>query len=476
MLRVLLTMLFVSACAFSGFAQNLELYPEVPKEIKSMVTGGRYAEAKQALLELARQTNGEKARRLRNQAEILDRIRLDFSLTEEALLERLRKDIPDVTREDLARWHQQGHLWCRYIDGENWYFNSSVSDLYRLSESARERADWKMPVQDSELYMNHIAEVVRAASGADTPYLLPQRLRIEYVLTVDADVVPEGETLRCWMLYPRECDTQRDIQLIASNPSVKKIAPPDQPQRTLYFEAAAVEGQPTLFSATYEYTAYAYHQTIDPAKVKPYDTDGDLYRQYTAEREPHLLLTPEIRAAASEAVGEENNPYLKARKIFDWIQRNITYAYMLEYSTVPNLSQWCLKYGHGDCGVQSLLYIAMCRAEGMPARWQSGWSAEPDNDGMHDWSEIYIKPFGWLRVDPSRGYLNSDDEAVRWFHFGSFDRYRLIASGDYGRQLNPPKQHFRSEPVDFQRGEVECSGGNLYFDKWGYSMKVTAVK
>jgi hypothetical protein len=31
----------------------------------------------------------------------------------------------------------------------------------------------------------------------------------------------------------------------------------------------------------------------------------------------------------------------------------------------------------------------------------------------------------------------------------------------------------RSEPVDFQRGEVEWRGGNLYFDKWDYHMEVS---
>ena len=31
----------------------------------------------------------------------------------------------------------------------------------------------------------------------------------------------------------------------------------------------------------------------------------------------------------------------------------------------------------------------------------------------------------------------------------------------------PPKQYFRSDDVDSQRGEVE-SDGNLYYDKWSY--------
>jgi len=32
----------------------------------------------------------------------------------------------------------------------------------------------------------------------------------------------------------------------------------------------------------------------------------------------------------------------------------------------------------------------------------------------------------------------------------------------------PAKQHFRSDTVDSQRGEVEWDGGNLYYDKWDY--------
>jgi hypothetical protein len=29
----------------------------------------------------------------------------------------------------------------------------------------------------------------------------------------------------------------------------------------------------------------------------------------------------------------------------------------------------------------------------------------------------------------------------------------------------------RSEPADFQRGEVEIDGRNLYFDEWSYDIK-----
>ena len=52
------------------------------------------------------------------------------------------------------------------------------------------------------------------------------------------------------------------------------------------------------------------------------------------------------------------------------------------------------------------------------------------------------------------------------------DRYRLIVNDDYSQKLYPEKIFPRSETIDFQRGEVEWQGGNLYFDKWDYSFNV----
>jgi hypothetical protein len=65
----------------------------------------------------------------------------------------------------------------------------------------------------------------------------------------------------------------------------------------------------------------------------------------------------------------------------------------------------------------------------------------------------------------------SDDPRVREFYIGHQDSYRMIVNTDYGHELVPPKQSLRSEPADFQRGEVEIDGRNLYFDEWDYEFK-----
>ena len=92
---------------------------------------------------------------------------------------------------------------------------------------------------------------------------------------------------------------------------------------------------------------------------------------------------------------------------------------------------------------------------------------------LHDWAEIYFEGIGWIPVDSSFGqqtWGKNDDE--RLFFFGGQDAYHLTINNDFGRPLSPEKMHLRSETVDFQRGEVEWRGGNLYFDQWDYAFTV----
>src|SRR3546814_4356346 len=100
--------------------------------------------------------------------------------------------------------------------------------------------------------------------------VLPQRVRMTQTLTVDADAVPAGKTVRAWIPYPRAIPGQQeDIRYVASVPAKHDIAPASAPQRTVYLEKPAVAGQKTVFSVTYELTLLAQYHAIDPARVQP---------------------------------------------------------------------------------------------------------------------------------------------------------------------------------------------------------------
>jgi transglutaminase-like putative cysteine protease len=195
---------------------------------------------------------------------------------------------------------------------------------------------------------------------------------------------------------------------------------------------------------------------------------ADTQVEYLAERLPHIAFTPEIRRTVNNVVGSETDPLVRARHIFEFIDREIRYCAEEEYSIIPSFATKALELRRGDCGIHSMLFITMCRAAGIPARWQSGWTTRPEAWNMHDWAEFYVEPWGWLPADTSLGLQDSEDPRIRAFYFGHLDAYRLIVNLDYGALLHPPENSLRSEPADFQRGEVEIDGRNLYFDEWDW--------
>ena len=96
----------------------------------------------------------------------------------------------------------------------------------------------------------------------------------------------------------------------------------------------------------------------------------------------------------------------------------------------------------------------------------------PKSENLHDWGEVYFEGIGWVPFDQSFGLVDSEDEDTHWFFLGGNDAYHFIVNDDFGQPLYPAKTFPRSETNDFQRGEVEWKGGNLYFDKWDYSFDV----
>ena len=411
------------------------------------------------------------------QRERMRRILLDFTLDADAVKARVRRQIPDLTDAQFAEWDAAGLFEHMVIDGRTLYFNRSPSNLFRLSPEALARRADHAPLVDGpmETANAHHRAVIDAALAQHRSSVLPRRVRVTQSLTVDADAVPAGETVRAWIPYPRALPGQQEqIRYVSSVPDTHVIAPESTLQRTAYLEKPAQAGQPTQFSVTYELTLYAQYHAIDPDKVVAATITPEL-APWVSERAPHVVFTDDIRAFSRKVVGNETNPYRIARKLFAAVDR-IPWAGAREYSTITNISDYALHAGHADCGQQTLLLMTLLRLNGIPARWQSGMIfSDGEYNNLHDWGWLYLAPYGWVSMDVTFGRLDSDDPAVADFYLGGLDAWRIAFNDDYGRELVPAKQHFRSETVDLQRGEAEWSGGNLYFDQWDYDFKAEVL-
>jgi hypothetical protein len=301
-------------------------------------------------------------------------------------------------------------------------------------------------------------------------------MKIEYTITVKPDAVPAGETVRCWMPWPKENDQrQQKVNLISASQKDFIISPDSAVHRTIYMEAKAENGTPLVFKVSYSYQSNGQHFNLNTLKMKLYDKTSSLYRFYTSEQLPQICFTDKIKHLADSITGKETNPTEIVRKIYFWFNQNIHWAGAQEYSIMSNIPEYVLQNKKGDCGMQTFLLMSMLRYKGIPVKWQSGWMMPPEDKNLHDWCEVYYEGTGWVPVDVSYSLQYSKNSVTREFYISGIDSYRLIVNDGISGKLYPEKKFMRSEPFDFQRGEVEWKSGNLYFDKWDYNMKIEYV-
>jgi transglutaminase-like putative cysteine protease len=445
---------------------------DVEQRVVAAIDAGQFSAAEAAIASALASDAMPAAERdaLAFQRERMRRIRLDFTLDEDALAARVRESIPDLTETEFERWKAEGLFEHQVIDGRVFYFQRAPSNLFRLSAQARARRAVQKPFSDPPLQAAsaYHREVIDAARREHRSSVAPRRLRVTQSLSVHADAVPAGKVVRAWIPYPRALPGQQeDLHFVKSDPPTHSIAPEDTLQRTVFLEQAAAAGQPTRFAITYELTVYGQYHDVDAARAVAATITPEL-APFVAERPPHIVFTEPLRLFSRQVVGDETNPWRIAQKLFAAVDR-IPWAGAREYSTITDISQYALQAGHADCGQQTLLLMTLLRMNGIPSRWQSGmiFSDGSYND-LHDWGWLYIAPYGWMPMDVTFGRLDSDDARVAGFYLGGLDAYRIAFNDDYGRTLVPAKKFFRSETVDLQRGEAEWEGGNLYFNQWDY--------
>ncbi|MGC3957893.1 MAG: transglutaminase-like domain-containing protein [Verrucomicrobiota bacterium] len=411
----------------------------------------------------------------------LERIRKDYPLTKDKLFARLKESVRDLTEPEFEGWVAEGRFDSREIDGERRFMGSSVSNLFfRYAELNARRLPPKDTTKHDQLSLETCRVIKAAALTEKQPYVLPKRFNAVMTVTVDADAVPDGQTIRAWLPIPRQYPFQNGFSLSKASAPIKHMDDEVSPIRAIHLEQAVAKGKATEFKIEYEYTVAGVFFDIQPGKVRPVDTNNPALKPFLAEA-PHIVFTPKIRALSKQIAGGETNAAVKAKKFYDWIADNIKYSYALEYSTIRNISDYCLSNGYGDCGQEALLFMTLCRLNGIPARWQTGWNLFPNAKSIHDWCEIYLEPYGWMPVDPYKGIwamryavtlTPEQKREARDFYFGGLDYYRMAANSDHNQSLTPAKNSFRSDNVDFQRGELEWGTNNIYFDQYNYELKV----
>ncbi len=456
------------------------LYVRLPEDIEHLEKLGLFGAAENRIKELL---NRDLPKDLRNRLEFelerLRRIKKDYMIAEDEALRKIKEEFPGIKDNKIEEWMNKGLLDFILIDGKRFFFNRFISNLLFLCDDNEclekkirdeKREEYRNP---REALKNHVLSIINEGKEG---FLSERVVRAGIKITINSDTLDSGDDiLRVWLPFPRVGDQQTEVKLIRASPSNYILAPENSPQRTIYFEReiTSIKEREIVFFVEFEYKINAFYRKVNPNDVKPYDEESELYKKYTSEQLPHIVFSRFMRRLAYEIVGDEENPYLKAKKIYDWLTKNLRYTYVREYSTYESIPEFVARNLRGDCGFQALLFINLARIVGVPARWQSGWYANPamKSPSPHDWAQFYVEPYGWLYADLSFGRRWRQLDKRLWeFYFGNIDNFRTVFNVDIMSDFHPPKKYLRSDTVDNQRGEVETNNRNIYYDGFNYEL------
>lgn len=176
-------------------------------------------------------------------------------------------------------------------------------------------------------------------------------------------------------------------------------------QKTAHYHFKNIKaGETRLVEMTTEATTWDVRYFIFPEEVGSLDEIPENIRgKYLENNEKFQYNHETIRKALEKSVGNETNPYWMVRRIFNYIIENMYYEMSGGWNTAPTV----LERGNGSCSEYTFVFISMCRAAGIPARYVGSVVVRGDeasmDDVFHRWAEVYIPNFGWIPVDGSRG-------------------------------------------------------------------------
>jgi transglutaminase-like putative cysteine protease len=296
-------------------------------------------------------------------------------------------------------------------------------------------------------------------------------------LEVDLSAQAAGKEAKLWVPYPISDGNQTvsDIKvtgdfassgvytdLIHGTPMLYAEWPRDAASRKLGFS----------FRVERKEIAQRNLPTVEPKWNR---ADYAEYLQATS-RGP---LDGEVKQLADRITKGQSTNLQKARAIYDWTVENMYRDPNTKGCGLGNVCELLKKPG-GKCTDISSVFIALCRAAGVPAREvfsiRLGKKAEEDiTTYQHCWAEFFVPGFGWVTADPADvrkamlvEKLELGDPKAREYRsyfWGGIDAYRVVLAKGRDLKLNPPQSGAPLNTFGYPYAEIDGKALDFYEPK-----------
>ncbi|MDR2247448.1 MAG: IPT/TIG domain-containing protein [Treponema sp.] len=254
-----------------------------------------------------------------------------------------------------------------------------------------------------------------------------------YILSYSVDIhvreASSSNTLYLWIPQPVISASQRSPEILSQSaePYIENYR-----GVSLYRFRDLKVGSGAGIALSYSVEVYAVETSLNPSQIRipRQDSPSFMAAAYAA---PSSLIPsddPEVRRYSQAIIGREQNPYLKARRIYEWLLKEGN----IRWEALNGGARDGLVKKQADPYMAALLFCALARSGGVPARPVAGILVDKAQGAFrHVWAEFWIDGAGWIPADPALGAgavppsftVRQDHRA---YYFGSVDNQRIAFS------------------------------------------------
>ena len=292
---------------------------------------------------------------------------------------------------------------------------------------------------------------------------------VSYSVDVKVLDATRPNTLYLWIPQPVKSPSQRNVSLISRN--MEPFVENHRGLNLFKLENLKSSAAHTI-NLSYRVEVFAVETGMRPLSSRQENTP--LLAAYTQSTELIPSDDPKIKAMSNAITGREQNTYLRAKLIYDWIINNIE---IIEDMPAVNNIAASMEQQKADAYHAALLFTAMARAAGLPCIPVAGVLVDRSRQtSRHYWAEFWLDNFGWLPVDPAMGAgaikgVSLTIEDVANYYFGNIDSQRIAFSrGELVISQMESRGRLMSHTQSYSLQNIweEAAGGlESYSSLWG---------
>ncbi len=271
------------------------------------------------------------------------------------------------------------------------------------------------------------------------------------VMEFDLSAQPQNQEAKLWIPYPFSSQYQDISDIKISGDFVEAAVYADKVFRNPTLYARWDKGADSR-KLTFSFTAVRREvvRRDFPKRETPWSP-----KDYQRWLEPSHFgpIDGPVKTLADKITTGKTMVRTKAKAIYDWICENM---YRDPSTTGCGRGDVCklLQEPGGKCTDIHSVFVALCRAAGVPAREIFGIrlgkkETQDITKWQHCWAEFFLPGYGWVPVDPAdvrkmmlKQNLKLEDaktKEYRRYFWGAWDPFRVELARGRDLNLNPPQ-------------------------------------